>query len=212
MAGLFITFEGIEGCGKTTQIRILEDYLKTQGHEVALTREPGGTIIGDQIRVVLLKPENMKMHGITELFLYAAARAQHVEEFIRPALESGKIVLCDRFFDATSAYQGFARSIDRRFLANIHELATGNLIPDLTILLDCPAETGLRRALDRNLQSAELEAEGRFEQEAINFHEKVREGYLTIAREEPKRVKIINATDDIETIREKIITEVNKVL
>lgn len=210
--GLFITFEGIEGCGKTTQIKILEDYLRTRGLSVVLTREPGGTLIGDQIRVVLLKPENMRMNPTTELFLYIAARCQHVKELIEPALNAGKTVLCDRFFDATTAYQGCARRIDKNFLRQLHQYATGNLIPDLTILLDCPAEIGLRRALDRNVQSSELEAEGRFEQEAIDFHERVREGYLEIARQNPDRVKVINATDDIETIRENIAQEINKVL
>lgn len=212
MAGLFITFEGIEGCGKTTQIRLLEDFLKLRGNDTVLTREPGGTNIGDQIRKILLSVENRSMFPVTELFLYAAARSQHVEEVINPALRDGKIVLCDRFADATTAYQGAARKIERDYLAQVHKIATGGLKPDITILLDLDAQTGLRRAWERNERERLTGKEDRFEQEAIDFHERVRAGYLEIAREEPFRVKIINALEPIESLHQRIVQEVMKIV
>jgi dTMP kinase len=212
MAGIFITFEGIEGCGKTTQIRILEDFLKLRSHDTVLTREPGGTRIGDQIRKILLSVENRGMFPVAELFLYAAARNQHVEEVINPALKDGKIVLCDRFSDATTAYQGAARKIERDFLKQVHQIATGGLKPDLTLLLDLPAEVGLKRAWDRNEREKISGKEDRFEQEAVDFHERVREGYLGIAREEPSRVKIINAAEPVDTVHQRIIQEVMKIV
>lgn len=212
MAGIFITFEGIEGCGKTTQIRLLEDFLKLRSHDTILTREPGGTKIGDQIRKILLSVENRGMFPVAELFLYAAARSQHVEEVIKPALKDGKIVLCDRFADATTAYQGAARKIERDFLKQVHQIATGGLKPDLTILLDLPAGTGLKRAWDRNEREQIRGKEDRFEQEAIDFHERVREGYLEIAREEPFRVKIVNASELVDSVHRGIIQEVMKIV
>lgn len=213
MLGTFITFEGIEGCGKSTQIKILEDYLKMRGHATVLTREPGGTAIGEKIRKVLLNAEFKNMLPLTELFLYAAARCQHVGEVIRPALEAGKIVLCDRYADATTAYQGAARAIHKPFLTKIHQLATDDLKPDLTLLLDLPVEIGLRRARERQSENFGRTTDGdRFENEEALFHEKVREGYLQIAKEEPGRVKIVNALDDIETIHQNVVQEVIRVL
>lgn len=212
MAGLFVTFEGVEGCGKTTQIRLLEDFLKLRSHDTILTREPGGTHIGDQIRKVLLSVENRGMFPVTELFLYAAARSQHVEEVIGPALKDGKIVLCDRFSDATTAYQGAARKIERDFLSQVHKIATGGLKPDLTILLDLPAEIGLKRAWERNERERLTGKEDRFEQEAVEFHERVREGYLEIAREEPFRVKVFNALEPIDNVHQRIVQEIMKVV
>ena len=210
--GIFITFEGIEGCGKSTQIRILEDYLKLRGHPVLLTREPGGTTIGENIRKVLLNANFKEMSSLTELFLYAAARCQHVGEVIKPALKEDKIVLCDRFADATSAYQGTARSIDKKLLTEIHQLATDNLKPNLTILIDCPVEIGLQRALERQSEIAGQSKLDRLEKESTKFHEKVREGYLKIAHEEPQRVKVINGMDDIETVHQKVVEEVMKLI
>jgi len=210
MSGIFITFEGTEGCGKTTQIRLLEDFLKLRSHDALLTREPGGTRIGDQIRKILLSVENRSMYPIAELFLYAAARNQHVEEVIRPALRDGKIVLCDRFADATTAYQGAARKINRDYLVQVHQIATGGLKPDLTILLDCPAEIGLRRAWERNEREKISGKEDRFEQEAVEFHERVREGYLAIANEEPSRVRVVNATEPVDLVHQRIVQEVMK--
>jgi dTMP kinase len=212
MAGMFITFEGIEGCGKTTQVRLLEEFLKLRSHDVVLTREPGGTRIGDQIRKILLSIENRGMFPVTELFLYAAARNQHVQEVIIPALKDGKIVLCDRFADATTAYQGAARKIEKDFLDQVHFIATGGLKPDLTIVLDCPAEVGLNRARIRNEKNNIQGVEDRFEQETMLFHERVRQGYLDIAQKEPSRVKVVNAMQSVEDVNQKIIQEVMRIL
>lgn len=208
MAGRFITFEGIEGCGKTTQIRILEDYLKMRGHPVVLTREPGGTAIGEKIRQVLLNAAFKEMQPLTELLLYAAARCQHVEEVIRPALAAGKIVLCDRYADATTAYQGEARGIPSQFLQTLHQLGTGNLQPDLTFLLDCPVEIGLKRIQERESEIPGQTNLDRFEKEQYDFHERVRQGYLQIARAEPHRIKVINALEDVHAVHEKIVSNV----
>lgn len=212
MSGKFVTFEGIEGSGKTTQIRILEDYLRVRGFATLLTREPGGTAIGEKIRQVLLNAEFKEMQPLTELLLYAAARCQHVEEVIRPALAAGKIVLCDRYADATTAYQGEARQIDKKFLKEIHQLATGNLKPDLTLLLDCPVEIGLKRIQERESEIPGQTNLDRFEKEKKDFHERVRQGYLKIAQEEPQRVKVIDTLADVQTIHEKIVEEVRRIL
>ena len=212
MAGIFITFEGIEGCGKSTQIRILNDTLKAKGEDTVLTREPGGTAIGEKIRQVLLNADFKAMFPLTELLLYAAARCQHVGEVIRPALDQGKIVLCDRYADATTAYQGAARSIDKQFLKKIHQLSTNDLKPDLTLLLDCPVELGLQRTREREPELPEGASMDRFEKENLEFHQRVRNGYLQIAKEEPSRVKIINALDDIETVHQNIVQEVMRIL
>ena len=212
MRGLFITFEGIEGCGKTTQIRILDDYLKARGHTTILTREPGGTAIGEKIRQVLLNAQHKEMRPLTELLLYAAGRCQHIHQIILPSLENGKIVLCDRYSDATDAYQGEARGIDKKFLKTIHELATENLKPNLTLLLDCPVEIGLRRTQERESEMVGQTNLDRFEKEAKDFHERVRQGYLKIARAEPQRVKVVDAMSDVQTIHEKIVEEVMRIL
>ena len=203
MKGLFITFEGIEGSGKTTQIQLLKKFFEKMGRSVVLTREPGGTEIGDKIRKVLLNPEFKNMAPLTELFLYAAARRQHIDQVILPATQEGKIVLCDRYADATVAYQGFGRKIDRKLLDKIHILATDNLKPDLTLLLDCHAETGLKRAIAR--ETEKNKPEDRFEKEALDFHQRVRNGYLQLAKEEPKRFCVIPANDSVENISKKII-------
>lgn len=200
LPGIFITFEGIEGCGKSTQIKLLENYLKSKGVPTLLTREPGGTAIGEKIRQVLLNKDFKEMHPITELLLYASARSQHVHQVILPALKGGKIVLCDRYADATKAYQGDARGIDKTLLKNIHKIATDNLQSTLTFLLDCPVEIGLGRAQDRN----------RFEEEKVSFHKKVRKGYLEIAKAEPKRIKIIDATQTRDTVHQEIANYVEK--
>ncbi|MDO8527398.1 MAG: dTMP kinase [Deltaproteobacteria bacterium] len=205
MAGLFITFEGIEGCGKSTQIRLLEAELQKKGHATLLTREPGGTAIGEKIRQVLLNANFKEMMPLTELLLYAAARCQHVNQIIRPALQEKKIVLCDRYADATTAYQGAGRNLDRELLKKIHALSTENLDPNLTLLLDCPVETGLKRAKER-------EALDRFEKEELAFHEKVRKGYLDLAKENPKRIKVVDADKDIGTVQKQIMQYVEQYL
>jgi dTMP kinase len=146
---MFITFEGIEGCGKTTQARLLAEELLRRGRRVTLTREPGGCAIADKIRAILLDADNAALTPLTELLLYAAARSQHLNDTVRPALEAGNIVLCDRFTDATVAYQGYGRGIDQTLIERLNTLASSGLTPDLTILMDCPVDIGLGRALSR---------------------------------------------------------------
>jgi dTMP kinase len=187
----FITLEGIEGSGKTTQVRTLAAWLRQRGMTVRTTREPGGCPIADAIREILLHPANDVLVPRAELLLYAAARAQHVEEVILPALEKGETVLCDRFSDATLAYQGNGRGLDFSLIAQLNGLAAGNLVPQLTLLLDMPAEEGLMRARRRNAATEE-NREDRFEQESLAFHRRVREGYLAIASRET-RVRVIDA-------------------
>ncbi|MCK5422383.1 MAG: dTMP kinase, partial [Deltaproteobacteria bacterium] len=146
---LFITFEGIEGCGKTTQISLLKEYLEQKGYSVVATREPGGTQIGDSMRTILLDSRNTHIDIKTELLLYEASRAQHIKDVVRPALDKGSIVLCDRFTDATLAYQGYAQRINKDLIERLNQFATDNITPDFTILIDCPVEIGLKRAKKR---------------------------------------------------------------
>ena len=201
MIGMFITFEGGEGVGKTTQITLLKDALEADGRTVVVTREPGGTPIAERIRNVVLDAANAGMAPMTELLLYEAARAQHVEELIRPALERGDIVLCDRFSDSTTAYQGAGRSLNEADLETLHALATGGLEPDLTILLDLAPTMGLERASHRG------EAD-RIELESITFHERVREGFLELAARYPERLRVVDATQDVETIAAEVLDQV----
>ena len=184
--GVFLSLEGIEGTGKTTQARLLSERLSDEGHDVVLTFEPGGTVIGSRIREILLLPEHLEMYAITELLLYNAARAQHLAEKILPAIKEGKIIITDRFSDSTVAYQGYARGIDMALIMSLDRLATGGLQPDLTILFDLDAETGLARNRDANKTD-------RIELEDIAFHRRVREGYLAIAKADPDRVSIVDA-------------------
>lgn len=210
---LFITFEGIEGSGKSTQIRLLNDFLKLRGHDTVLTREPGGTPIGNDIRKILLHPDNKGMSFLAELFMYAAGRAQHMDQVITPALSKGKSVLCDRFSDATIAYQGYGRGFPIEMIRQVNTLTIGELKPTLTFLLDCDASEGLKRARDRNaIQTAKCrgENEDRFENEAVTFHKKVRDGYLEIARQEPQRVVIINAAREVDVVHQEIVKQVLK--
>jgi dTMP kinase len=204
----FITFEGIEGSGKTTQLLRLLEYLQGLDYQVVATREPGGCPISDSIRTLLLDPANDEMASRTELLLYSAARAQHVVEFIKPALAAGKIVLCDRFSDATTVYQGEGRGLDRKKLEEINEFAAEGLTPDLTLLLDYPAEEGLQRARERN-QVGNLESEGRFELETLTFHQRIRQGYLALATHE-ERVYIIDALGDEEVVTERINSVIDR--
>lgn len=207
---LFITFEGIEGSGKTTQLRRLQNHLELLGYQTVATREPGGCPISDTIRTLLLNPENVKMTSHAELLLYSAARAQHVAEIIRPALAAGKVVLCDRFSDATTIYQGAGRGLDVAQLETINRFAAEGLVPDLTLLLDFPAEEGLQRARTRNC-SDKMESEGRFELEALSFHQRIRQGYLDLAAQE-ERVHIIDALGDEEIVIERITAVVDHFL
>ena len=203
----FITFEGIEGCGKTTQLRLLARRLEGDGHRVTVTREPGGCPIADKIRNILLDADNRAIIPMTELLLYAAARAQHVSEVVAPALEAGSIVLCDRFTDATIAYQGYGRGLDNAVIDQLNLLATAGIRPDITLLLDCPAETGLSRALSR-INNTTGEREERFEMESLLFHQRVRKGYLDLAQREPERFLVIDAGRGISETEEAIAAAV----
>lgn len=190
---MFISFEGIEGCGKTTQVMRLADRLEALNISVVTTREPGGTPVGEEVRRVLLDARNKNLSPLAELFLYAADRAQHVQEVISPALAQGKWVLCDRYLDATTVYQGYSRGLDMDLVRLLNKTATGGLLPDMTFLLDCPVEVGLGRALTRN-RTMEQEDQGRFEMEEKRFHESVREGYLKLAGTEKERFVLIDAS------------------
>ncbi len=206
----FITFEGVEGCGKSTQIRTLQQHLERGGRRVMATREPGGCPIADAIRAILLDPANQQLVARAELLLYAAARAQHVEQVIRPALATGTIVLCDRFADATSAYQGGGRGLDAGLVAQLNAVATAGLYPDLTLLLDFPVELGLARARHRN-QHAALLNEGRFELEELAFHQRVRIAYQALAEGE-SRFRVIDATGAAADVAARVTAAVDTFL
>lgn len=191
---MFITFEGIEGCGKTTQLPLLADFLRLQGFEVIQTREPGGTSIGDQIRTILSDLKNTGMQERTEILLFQASRAQHVDELILPNLKRGRIVLCDRFADSTLAYQGYGYQRDLNELRKIIQFATGGLKPDLTFLLDVDVETGLKR----RAAGGEWNRLDSFEQ---MFYQRVRDGYDRLVQEEPHRWITIDARQAFERVQ-----------
>lgn len=197
---MFITLEGVEGSGKSTQLGNIRAFLQERGLTVVVTREPGGTDIGRAVRSILLNPGNREMDALTELFLYEADRAEHVRKIIAPALSAGKTVLCDRFFDATMVYQGYARGLDLEEIRRIHRFILGNLSPDLTILLDLPPEIGLTRAWAQIDKGDRTGAESRFEKEALDFHRKIRAGYLDIARHESQRFCIVDAEQDAAAV------------
>lgn len=200
--GIFITVEGIEGSGKSTQLKRLSAGLKTSGRNVVVTREPGGTPLAERIRAVLLDPQEEGMDPIAELFLYAAARRQHVADLVRPALDTGAIVLSDRFTDATLAYQGFGRLLELDQLRLINHIATGGLEPDVTLIFDLSEVTGLERARARNAASNN-EQEGRLEGEDLKFHRRVREGYLSLAQTAP-RYAVIDAEGSVEEVEARV--------
>lgn len=202
-AGYFITFEGIEGSGKSTQLARVAVALRAAGHTVLTTREPGGTAIGDRIRDLVLDPQHRVMVPIAELLLYAAARAQHVAERIRPALARGELVLCDRYADATAAYQGSARQIPTHTLQLVHQLATEALQPQLTVLLDIAPELGLARVAGRG-------ALDRLEQETLAFHQRVRAGYLALAQAEPTRFLVMDGGLPEDEIHERVMREIQE--
>lgn len=201
--GLFITLEGVEGCGKTTQIGLLKDYFVGIGIDALFLREPGGTTLGESIRKVLLDSTTGAIDPMAELFLYEACRAEIVATRIKPALSSGRVVVCDRFTDSTLAYQGHARGLDLAVIENLNEMACAGVKPDVTIVLDCAPSIGLKRANARMGGNSE-NREDRFEQEAITFHEKVRKGFLKIAAKEPERVRVVNAEREIPLIHKDI--------
>lgn len=197
--GLFITFEGPEGGGKSTQIRLLADWLREQGRQVLTTREPGGTRIGEAIRDVLLSPAHTEMCAEAEILLFSAARAQIVRQTLRPHLAQGGVVLCDRFADSTLAYQGYGRQLDLDTLRQITTFATGGLVPALTICLDLPVAEGLRRK-----QGGDQTEWNRMERERLDFQERVRSGYLALAAAEPQRWFVLDALRDVEVIQAEI--------
>jgi dTMP kinase len=201
VTGRFITLEGLDGCGKTTQLHLIEQWLGERDEKFVSTFEPGGTIFGKTIRRVLLDSRNSGLFPQAELFLFAADRAQHVEEFIKPALGRNEIVLSDRYTDATLAFQGYGRGFDVDLCRRINQLATGGLAPDLTLLFDIKVEDALRRISERKrAQNDEKIAhdESRLDNENVEFHRRVRDGYLEIARTEPERFRIIDSAGSVE--------------
>jgi len=201
MAGFFISFEGIEGSGKSTQAALLAQALRSHGYEIVLTREPGGTQTGQVLRRLVLESSSAPLAPEAELFLLLADRAQHVREVIAPGLQTDNIVLSDRFSDSTTAYQGYGRGADLTFLTQLNIFACGGYVPDVTFVLDLPAIEGLQRARQR--QSG-AEAVDRFEAESVAFHERVQTGFLEIARAEPQRVHVLDATRSVEVIHQEI--------
>jgi dTMP kinase len=195
-SGLFINFEGGDGCGKTTQMHLLTKRLESEGYRVLETTEPGGTRIGNQIRRILLDSANQELCATAEMLLYFASRAQNVEELILPALSEGAVVLSDRFTDSTMAYQGFGRGLGEQLVLELDRIACHGLAPDLTILIDIDLETSLDRARQRKLDLTE----SRMDEQAVEFHRKVRDAYLQMARSEPGRFRVIDGRGDIDAV------------
>lgn len=203
--GLFITAEGMDGSGKTTQIRLMEEYIKKKGLEVVLTREPGGTAISEKIRSIILDPENTEMADVTEMMLYAASRAQHVEELIKPSVDEGKVIICDRFIDSTYVYQGFGRGIDINRIEEINRIAMKGIFPDITLFFDLSPEIALKRRLGAT-------AGDRIENENMEFHMKVYEGYKRLAHMYPERIKVVDASREAGEIFEDVKKYLDKSL
>jgi dTMP kinase len=200
LTGQFVTLEGVDGSGKSTVLSHLGQVLAAQGYPVVPTREPGGTDIGRAIRAVLLDVESTGMSPLCEVMLYAADRAQHVAEVIRPGLEVGNLVLCDRFTDSTIAYQCSGRGLDRDWVEQLCEVAAGGLVPDKTLLLDLPVEEGLRRLAHRRANQDEGRSESRLDEETIAFHRRVYAGYRALAEANPERIVIIDASLPVEEV------------
>ncbi len=209
---MFITFEGIEGSGKTTAMRGVEQRLLDRGYEVFLTREPGGCDLGLTLRKILLDINTTNLTSRAELFLYLADRAQHIEEIIRPAQDAGKIVLCDRFADSTVVYQGYGRGLDLDKLRLLNDIAVTGLWPQRTYLLDLSPQLGLKRAMSRNFAENKTGSEGRFEAESLEFHTRIREGYLTWAALNKERFCLIRADVPPEEVLEQIWADLESVL
>jgi dTMP kinase len=203
---MFITFEGIEGSGKSTQMEMLVKYLEQKGQKVKAVREPGGTALGERVRALLLTKEEETIEPWSELFLYEACRAELARKVIAPALKDGFIVVCDRFIDSTIAYQGYGRGLSCEAIQGLNELATQGLTPELTILVDCPVEVGLGRALNRSAERVKegQATEDRFEQEAVAFHERVRKGFLELAGLHKQRIKVVDGSGEIQVIHRGI--------
>lgn len=198
---IFIVFEGVDGSGKSTQLNLLDEYLSDGQTPTYTTREPGGTPVGERIRELLLDPQFTEIQGRTEALLYAAARAQLVAQVIRPKLEQGTVVLCDRYIDSSLAYQGYGRGMDVGFLANINKLGTGDLSPNLTILLDLPPDEGL-------IRSRKLKPADRLENESLDFYNKVRAGYLELAKQNPEGYLVLDARKPLEELHKTICSVV----
>lgn len=203
MSGLFITIEGIEGFGKSTQIKLLAEYLQNKGHTVVVTREPGGTPLAERIRSLVMDKGEEPVAPLTELFLYEAARAQHVNRVIVPALLRNEIVLCDRYADSTSAYQGAGRNLGDDFIAMLNRLAAGSAWPDRTFILDMPVEDGLRRAHLRG-------SNDRMMAETLAFHQRIRDEFLDLARREPERITVVDACGSVEEIQRDLRSYVDR--
>jgi dTMP kinase len=201
--GFLVTFEGIEGCGKTTQLKLASRWLQELRFNVCATREPGGTEIGNQIRKILLSESNSGIAPLSEALLYMADRFQHIEQVIRPALTSGQIVLCDRYHDSTIAYQGYARQIPLDLLNSIWKTCGDALEPDLTLLFDLEPSIGLERSF-RKLAAQQID-ESRFEKEALGFHARVRDGFLQLAKQNPHRIHIIDASSSIDAVHAEVV-------
>ena len=206
--GLFITFEGGEGSGKSTQLKLLKHYIQSliPDVEIVISREPGGTEVAEQIREILVNGSADKLSTRAETLLMIASRAEHIDRLILPALERGAVVLCDRFKDSSIVYQGLANNISKKEIDKLHEFALESCEPDLTILLDIPAETGIKRALDRN------ESDQRFELKGKEFHKRIRDGYLKLTAMYPERIKVINATQSIQSISDEINNLIKPIL
>lgn len=202
--GIFITFEGSEGCGKSTHSRLLHDHLKKLGYECVITREPGGTGAGEEIRKILLHSDGVNISDMTELFLFESARAQITGEIIKPALDKKRVVICDRFSDATMAYQGYGGKVPVSKIKALDKIATGGIKPDLTLVLDIDTVTGLIRAKRKGCD--------RMEKKALAYHRRVRKGYLLIAKKEPARVKLVRVEDDINKTQSNIRSHVDSVI
>lgn len=200
--GLFITFEGADGCGKTTQINMLKNYLENQGYQVVLTREPGAKGLGEKVREILLNYEGA-VSDRCESFLFLADRAQNIDIIVNPAVNEGKIVLCDRHIDSTVAYQGYGRGLDIDRIKMLNNIATNGRKPDLTIVFDIDVETSMQR-VGKN--------KDRMESAGIEFHNRVRDGYLKIAKEEPERIKVVNSIQTVNDVFEEVKKIVNKYL
>lgn len=203
MKGLFITFEGGEGAGKTTLIEAIAQQLSSERRSVLKTREPGGTPLGEEIREILLKPRKEKLSPYAELSLFLASRAQHIQELIQPALSLGKVVLCDRFNDSSIAYQGMARGLGMEKVASFCQIASAGVTPQITFYLDIDPEIGLKRAKSRHTQD-------RIEAEELSFHKKIREGYLLIAKKESSRFCVLDAEESPETVFQKAMELIYK--
>jgi len=201
--GRFVSFEGIEGCGKTTQIALLSDVLAKRAIAHSVTREPGGTAVGEGIRKILLHSETIHLTPAAELLLFYASRSQNILEKIEPALAKGEVVICDRFYHASMAYQGYGRGIPIDFIEKLTDLVCGERRPEITILLDIEPEVGLARARARNSRRAE--DEGRFEMEEVPFYTRIRNGYLDLASREPRRIRVVPANRSIEAVHQDVL-------